>query len=373
MERVAPGAARYLRVVESPEKRFWTPSAWLGQGQEAPAMDWHDFNNKRIIGTVPLEPDGSAYFAVPADRFIYLQLLDENGMMIQSMRSGTIVRPGEMLGCAGCHESRLASAPNRDVAAMHAPPRRLQPWYGPERELSYVTEVQPVWDRYCVRCHDYGQPAAEKLNLAGDLGLSFCVSYTELWRKGLVGAIGAGPAETQPPYSWGSHTSRLVKTLRAGHYGVELDRESWDRVVTWIDVNGPYYPTYASAYMDNLYGRCPLSNAELARLKELTGVDLLDGDNQQVEETWVSFTRPEISPLLAHAGAEGDPKREEALAIISAGAKRLEERPRGDRSGMSLDGLELARERKYEERAAREREAREAALSGRKVYPYRPG
>ena len=52
-------------------------------------MNWHDFNNKRILGTVPVEQDGSAYFSVPADRFVYFQLLDENGMMVQSMRSGT--------------------------------------------------------------------------------------------------------------------------------------------------------------------------------------------------------------------------------------------------------------------------------------------
>ena len=63
--------------------------------QQAPGMAWDDFNNKRILGTVPVEADGSAYFAVPADTFVYFQLLDERGMMVQSMRSGTIVRPGE--------------------------------------------------------------------------------------------------------------------------------------------------------------------------------------------------------------------------------------------------------------------------------------
>ena len=41
---------------------------------------------------------------VPADTFVYFQLLDANGMMVQSMRSGTIVRPGENIGCVGCHE-----------------------------------------------------------------------------------------------------------------------------------------------------------------------------------------------------------------------------------------------------------------------------
>ena len=86
METVEPGSVKYVRVVESPEKRFWTRPAWGGQGQEAPAMNWHDFNNKRILGTVPVEADGSAYFAVPSDRFVYFQLLDENRMMILLLR-----------------------------------------------------------------------------------------------------------------------------------------------------------------------------------------------------------------------------------------------------------------------------------------------
>ena len=106
------GTVKSLRVVESPEKRFWTSPAWDGgTGQQAPGMNWDDFNNKRILGTVPVEADGSAYFAVPADTFVYFQLLDEKGMMVQSMRSGTIVRPGETAGCVGCHEDRRTTAP----------------------------------------------------------------------------------------------------------------------------------------------------------------------------------------------------------------------------------------------------------------------
>ena len=144
-------------------------------------MAWDDFNNKRILGTVPVEEDGSAYFAVPADRFVYFQLLDEQGMMVQSMRSGTIVRPGETAGCVGCHEQRQTSVPhNRLAAAMRRTPQRLTPWYGPPRNFGYLAEVQPVFDQHCVSCHDYGQEAGKKLNLAGDLGLLFNTSYAEL-------------------------------------------------------------------------------------------------------------------------------------------------------------------------------------------------
>ena len=71
---------------------------------------------ERILGDVPVEADGSAYFAVPADKFIFFQALDGNKMMVQSMRSGTTIMPGETQGCIGCHDHRDSVVPNRDVA-----------------------------------------------------------------------------------------------------------------------------------------------------------------------------------------------------------------------------------------------------------------
>ena len=53
--------------------------------------------------------------------------------------------------------------------------------------------------------------------------------------------------------------------------GGALSPEEFDRIVTWIDLNAPYYPSYASAYPDNLAGRSPLDDAQLARLEQLTG------------------------------------------------------------------------------------------------------
>ncbi len=110
MQGVQRGAVKSLRVVEAPEKRTWSPGKWFGQGYTAPGMNWHGLENKRILGTVPVEADGSAYFAVPAEKFVYFQLLDADGMMIHSMRSGTFVQPGERTGCIGCHDHRLVRA-----------------------------------------------------------------------------------------------------------------------------------------------------------------------------------------------------------------------------------------------------------------------
>ena len=366
MERVRRGTVKFIRVVESPEKRFWTHPRWNGSGTQAPGMNWDDFNNKRILGTAPVEPDGSAYFSVPADRFVYFQLLDEKGMMVQSMRSGVIVRPGEVLGCIGCHESRSSSVPNAARRAFSRPPDRLRSWHGPPRKFNYLTEVQPVFDKYCLRCHDFGKPGARKLVLAPDLTLAFNVSYMELRGKRYVKVVGAGPAKTLPPYSWGSHASKLVEVLSRGHNDVRLDPESFDRIVTWIDINAPYYPEYSSAYPDNLYGRSPLNNAQLKRLSKLTGVNLL----RQSNKPRVVFDRPELSPCLARLPT-GDPRRAEAIAIIRAGQRMLAQRPRADMPGARLYGLDARRQLKYLRLVDLQRRAREAILSGVRFFPLR--
>ena len=184
MQRIERGTIQRLRVVESPEKRFWTGPAWDGgTGTQAPGMAWDDFSNKRILGTVPVAADGSAYFTVPADTFVYFQLLDARGRMVQSMRSGTIVRPGETRGCAGCHEDRRTSTLATAIAPAR-PPRRAAWNPGTARRGSSATRPRSSRSSTdTARCHDYGKKAGKKLNLAGDLGVVFNTPYVELRSK----------------------------------------------------------------------------------------------------------------------------------------------------------------------------------------------
>jgi len=369
MQGVERGAVKRLRVVESPEKRFWSPGSWNAQGYTAPGMNWHSLENKRILGSVPVEEDGSAYFAVPSDRFVYFQLLDENGMMIQSMRSGTMVQSGERTGCIGCHEDRLTAPPNHRSLAVPRPPRKLEPWHGPPRLFSYMAEVQPVFNRHCLGCHDYGKKGAKKLVLAPDRDLTFNVAYNELWRKGYTGAVGGGPAEIRQARSWGSHASKLVQVLRSGHNDVKLSPEEFDRIVTWVDLNAPYYAHYACAYPDSLTGRCPLDGGQLRRLTQLTGVPFgrLKGHGSN-RGPQVSFDRPELSPALAKFNDKGDPKYAEALAIIRAGQEMLRKRPRADMPGFVPCETHRRRQAKYVARRRIEAANRQAVREGTKRY-----
>ncbi|MBN2376479.1 MAG: hypothetical protein JXD22_08765 [Sedimentisphaerales bacterium] len=374
MQGVKSGSVKYLRVVESPPKSYWTHTYWGGQGVHCPAMNWHSFESKRILGTVPVEADGSAYFEVPSDKFVYFQLLDEKKMMIQSMRSGTTVQSGETTGCTGCHESRLSAPPvgGKTPMALQQAPNKLDGWYGPPRMFSYLSEVQGVFDKNCVSCHDYGKEAGEKLNLASDRNITFNTSYNELWRKKYIRAIGAGPAPIQQAYSWGSHKSKITEKILHEHEGVKLDQESFERVITWIDINGPYYPSYASAYPQNLAGRSPLDNEQIDRLGKLTGVHLGQmagfASNQGPQ---VSFERPELSTILTKNADKNSSEYFEALAIIQAGQKQLLQKNRADGTNFVACPLDQQRRGKYNLRRQTEQRNRQAIDNKTKAYDNR--
>ena len=413
MDRVKRGSVKRLRVVEAPSKRAWVPHGigdWApfgsGDSHHPVAVNWNHYNHKRILGTVPVEEDGSSCFKVPAGRFVYFQLLDENGMMIHSMRSGTMLQPGERKGCIGCHESRLESAPAAlyEATALKRAPRELNPWYGPERNFSYAAEVQPLLDRHCVRCHDYGQKA-EKLNLSGDKDLIFSHSYTNLMRLSpaeyrraehersdkmpLISSVGAGPVRILPPRSWGSHRSRLVQMLRAGHNDAKLDTESFDRIVTWIDLNAPYYPSHLSYYAGNTAGRSPLDHKNLLELGRLVkqaprgatlGWDKVNeylcnqiGRVMAVHGPPVSFTRPERSACLQAFEDKSDPGYRRALELIQKGAKNLAEHPRCDMPGFVPCEAHQRQLAFLQQRQLIEARNRQAIVKGQKVFDREPG
>jgi hypothetical protein len=174
--------------------------------------------------------------------------------------------------------------------------------------------------------------------------------------------------------SWGSHTSPLAQDVLEKYKAGKLDKESFDRIVTWIDLNAPYYPEYGAAYPDNLAGRSPLTDSELKRLAELTGVPFADqADQAKSPGPTVTFDRPEKSPCLEQFDRRSRPQYKEALAIIEAGKRRLAERPRGDAAGFTVCEADRAREEKYAARRSVELRNREAILRGEKVYDSAQG
>lgn len=365
MQGVKKGEVKWLRVIESPEKRSWTWGGWQGQGEQAPALNWHSFENKQILGEVPVEEDGSASFMVPAGKFVFFQLLDKDKKMIQSMRSGVSLMPGEINGCVGCHEDRLSipmPIPKRPIA-LTKKPVELTKWMGKEPfKFSFMEHVQPILDRRCVKCHDFDEKDRKKIVLAGDMNPFFNAAYINLYVNKAVSLVGGGPADIQQAYSWGSHVSRLTQIIERGHYGVKLTQKEKEYLYAWMDLNGVYYPVYESAFDNTLAGRCPLTYEEVDRLSELTGVNVraLNGHGRKMQAQ-IAFDRPEKSPIL-DAIRTDKAKYDEAVALIEAGRDRLKKTPRGDveRKLVPCERHE-AMLQKYDEKVA------EIAASNRKI------
>ena len=277
-----------------------------------------------------------------------------------------------MQGCTGCHEDRNESIPLNAGAmplALKRPPTALDGWNGPPRIFSFQEEIQPVLDQHCVSCHDYGEPAGDKLNLAGDRSLVFNTSYTQLWNRGYINCVGGGPAQIRPAKSWGSHQSKLIKVLRDGHpdhKDLKLPDEALQRLITWIDINAPYYPTTMSAWPDGLAGRSPLTPSEVKTLGRLTGAKFVTSHGHK-QPAQVSFERPELSLCLAKLDKKS-PEYQQALDMIKEGARRLEKTPRADMPGFKPSEIDQQRLEKYIRRKKIEDANRQAIRTGKKLY-----
>jgi len=213
---------------------------------------------RRILGTVPVEPDGSACFRVPANVPISIQPLDADGQALQLMRSWMTAMPGEVLSCVGCHERQNTAVPNRRADALAKPPAHITPWYGPLRGFSFKREVQPVLDHHCVRCHNgQARPDGTAIpNFAArpdvhpeakskgyNNGTKFSPSYIALRSYARAHSI-ESDIHLLNPGEFHAGTTRLIQHLRKGHKDVRLEPEAWDRIITWIDLNTPYHGTW---------------------------------------------------------------------------------------------------------------------------------
>ncbi len=267
LQGVKPGTIKYLRVMEQ-IPRSWVASQ-VHPGDSVPgqtvAVSLHTHIWIAVLlGIVPVEADGSVLFKVPARRNIFFTALDKDFMEVQKMRTFVNFQPGEMRSCIGCHDPRDGTRATEQPLAMLRPPRAIGPQPGDSgpRPIHYPSDVQPTFDKHCTRCHSGDKPKAG-LDLTGEFTDHFSRSYENLLRKGLVNFIQewtgpapdkGGPAyasngsmmhvEAVPPYTYGSHKSRLIEVLRKGHHDVALAPEEFIRLVTWVDANAPFYGSY---------------------------------------------------------------------------------------------------------------------------------
>jgi len=208
---------------------------------------------KQVLGTVPIEPDGSAYFEAPAGVPLSFQALDARGCAVQVMRSITYLQPGQTLSCVGCHERRDVAPPNREGIASQRQPSRIRPGPDGSKPLSYPLLVQPVLDAKCVSCHGATDPAGG-VGLTGEPEGEFTVSYNALAPRVTIAQWYGGPEfvdlNSEPlakPDFFGTRGSKLGALIFSDHHGVALSGDDVDRLVTWMDANALFYGTFNPA------------------------------------------------------------------------------------------------------------------------------
>ncbi len=380
---VEQGQVAGLRVWRQVPKKYNTEGDRIHD--HYPLIGWGTYYVKELYGTVPVGESGAVKFRAPANVELYFSAVDDQGREIQRMGSITQISPGETIGCVGCHDSRHQAPPVDAVvqpywafpaAEMVSPPWAADAQPGQGHPINYVAQVQPVWDRHCVVCHNPREPRGG-IDMSGDRSRLFNMSYESLvvrnadWNRGnnrdLVEYyfLWAGPGGHFPALKTGSMASKLIDMLVSGHQDVALTRDELDTVAIWIDANVPYYGTWEMSRPRTPGGRDPyftLRNGSWSDRDTAPG----RGDLQRaawslvVEEIvqnlgirWTSdmlnLSRPELSRvLLRHLSQEdggwaepdqalfrdtSDPRYQRLLDALREGAADLERYPRMDMPG----------------------------------------
>jgi len=259
MGGVRRGDVKKLLVLEDLPK----PANYHGGGSQ-PIGHGVTSTLKRILGTVPVEADGSACFEVPAMRSVYFAALDADDLSIKQMRSFVTLQPGETTGCVGCHEPRTRPPTGRGGSSLQAlgrPPSRIEPVRDVPAVMEFPRDVQPILDRHCLACHNHEKRKGGVV-LAGDRGCVFSHSYYMLLLHWQVKDTGGDPRHgsgRQPgndrPNSTYSSASPLMKKIGGGHHDVKLSPRERKTVRLWLDSGAQYPGTYA-AYGTGQVGGC---------------------------------------------------------------------------------------------------------------------
>ena len=239
MAGVKRGEIKRLLVLEQLSK----PANFSGTME--PTSLGGTFTLKRILGTVPVEPDGSASFTVPALRSLFFVALDDHDLSVKRMQSFVTVQPGEVTSCAGCHEDRFRTPPpTAELMALTRPPSRIQPVDGVPDVLDFPRDVQPILDRHCVVCHN-PQRRKDGVLLTGEYGPWYSHAYATLMTRGQV-SHGRDADGNRPPRAIGSSASRLMQRLDGGHHKARLSARERQVVRLWIETGAVYAGTYAA-------------------------------------------------------------------------------------------------------------------------------
>jgi len=292
---IKPGMIKALRVnAIGVQPRAGRSACSMTVGVEVP---------KKVLGTVPVGRDGSAFFRAPSGVALQMQSLDENGMSIMTEKSFFYLQPGENRSCTGCHEPVGTVSPSSMMAGgVVRRPVELIPQAGPQYKggLSFMRTVQPVLDRYCIECHGLDKTDGD-VDLVHD-GQQYPISYRALVERGdhRLGLKGYKTNEStiSRPFEYYSHSNSVAHLLIKGHgeLGSKLDgdRESFMRIVEWLDLNAQCYGDLFPNKLEERRIDTAALEALRAHVKEQFGEKLAS----QPERALINTAQPDESRIL---------------------------------------------------------------------------
>ncbi len=318
LDGVERGEVKQLRVLEETSRVSATGMGGSPFNQVfliSAALAW---SPKNFLGVVPVDENGSAYFEVPAGRAVYLQALDADGRLVQSMRTFVQAAPGTTRSCVGCHEHKATTtAASADFPAiLGREPDQLKPERWGSGYVDYPGMVQPVLDRHCVRCHGGEEGIGGGMDLSGGWTEFFNISYENLvsrrktqltahWIAGIDCMNGTALWSSQifPPRSHGSGAAPLADVIMSGHEGrlAGLTRPERDLIMAWIDTNGLYHGTWdytpSGAGISHWKSTVALLTAEMQQ----AGCIQCHGEGNRLamfDNDWINLRTPEHSRIL---------------------------------------------------------------------------
>jgi len=405
LDGVKRGEVKTLRVIEETSRVSPTTMGGSPYNQTFLVSAALAFSAKNYLGTVPVDESGSAYFEVPAGRAVYLQALDAEGRLIQSMRTFVQAAPGTTRSCIGCHEHKYTTTANgmKFPDTLVGEPRRLQPESWGSGYLDYPSMVQPVLDKHCVRCHGGPEGIGAGIDLSGGWTEHFNISYENLvnrretqlvayWISGIDCMNGTAFWSSQifAPRAHGSGAAPLAELLVKGHDGhiAKLARTERDLLMAWIDSNGLYRGTW-----DYNANGCSIRSWKeiqkaLTTEMQTAGCARCHGDGKQIavfESDWINLKDPELSRILRAPLAQGkegfglamcrdrkiDPQKRRLRLLWSGYAHAVQPIDRfarqpavpADTSGQPVASFASTADPRYQAMLAILRHGREAALA----------
>jgi len=218
---------------------------------ESTESNWAGRNTRGLLGTVPVESDGSASFYLPANKSVFFQAVTADGTAVQTMRSDAFVVGGQgRISCVGCHEPRHEAPPvaASEPMAYHRTPSTITPDIAPgARPMSFPRLIQPILDNKCISCHNGTQTPDLRKGTVSSNG--WFTSYENLRPYVfLFDALypGSNWDRVYPrtePGKFGARQSTLYPRLKGGHGSLTADQ--LHRFAIWLDSGvAPFYGEY---------------------------------------------------------------------------------------------------------------------------------